>query len=116
MSAGIAMLDILAGDPPYPELERKGALFEEHMTAEIAAGNASGAVHWNRIGSMGTLFFAGGPVRNFAQARRSDTAAYGRYFHAALDRGVFLAPAQYVAMFLSSAHTDADLRKTAPLP
>ena len=113
MSAGIAMLDVLAGNPPYAELERKGALFEKHMTAEIAGADASSAVHWNRIGSMGTLFFTGGPVRNFAEAKRSDTAAYGRYFHAALDRGVFLAPAQYEAMFLSTAHTDADLRKTA---
>ena len=45
----------------------------------------------------------------------SDTAAYARYFHAALERGVFLAPAQYEAMFVSMAHADADLRRTAPL-
>jgi glutamate-1-semialdehyde 2,1-aminomutase len=62
---------------------------------------------------MGTLFFTPGPVRDFAGAKRSDTAAYGRFFHAALDRGVFLAPAQFEAMFLSTAHTDTDLRKTA---
>jgi glutamate-1-semialdehyde 2,1-aminomutase len=115
MSAGIAMLDILAKDPPYSELERKGALFEAGMKAEIESAGAAGRVCWNRVGSMGTLFFTPGPVGDFAGAKRSDTAAYGRFFHAALDRGVFLAPAQFEAMFLSTAHTDADLRKTARL-
>jgi glutamate-1-semialdehyde 2,1-aminomutase len=113
MSAGIAMLDILAKDPPYAELERKGALLEARMEAEIENAGAAGKVCWNRAGSMGTLFFTPGPVRDFAGAKRSDTAAYGRFFHAALDRGVFLAPAQFEAMFLSTAHADADLRKTA---
>ena len=113
MSAGIAMLDALAGDPPYAALEAKAADFERRMAAEIAAAGASGRVCWNRVGSMGTLFFTPGPVANFAQAKRSDTAAHARFFHAALERGVFLAPAQYEAMFFSTAHTAADVRKTA---
>lgn len=113
MSAGIAMLDALERDPPYAELERKASLFSERMTAEIDAAGAVERVCWNRVGSMGTLFFAPGPVRDFAEAKRSDTAAYARYFHAALERGVFLAPAQFEAMFFSTAHSDADLRRTA---
>ena len=113
MSAGIAMVDALTADPPYAALEGKAAEFERRMRAEIEAAGATGKVCWNRVGSMGTLFFTPGPVTNFAQARRSDTAAHARFFHAALDRGVFLAPAQYEAMFFSTAHTDAEIRKTA---
>jgi glutamate-1-semialdehyde 2,1-aminomutase len=113
MSAGIAMFDTLAKDPPYADLERKAAEFERLMTAEIAAAGASKKVCWNRVGSIGTLFFTPGPVTNYADAKKADTAAYARYFHAALDRGVFLAPAQFEAMFFSTAHSDADIRKTA---
>jgi glutamate-1-semialdehyde 2,1-aminomutase len=113
MSAGIAMLDALAKDPPYAALEAKAADFEDRMSAEIEGADASGRVCWNRVGSMGTLFFTPGPVTDFAEAKRSDTAAYARFFHAALERGVFLAPAQFEAMFFSTAHTAADVRKTA---
>jgi glutamate-1-semialdehyde 2,1-aminomutase len=97
------------------ELERKGAYLEQLMAAEIGKSGAAGRVCWNRSGSMGTLFFTPGPVTNFAQAKTSDTAAYARYFHAALERGVFLAPAQFEAMFISMAHTDSDLRRTAKM-
>jgi glutamate-1-semialdehyde 2,1-aminomutase len=113
MSAGLAMLDEISARPPYPELERKGAMLESLLSAEIEKAGASGAVRWNRVGSMGTLFFTPGPVTGFAEARRSDTKAYARFFHAARTRGVFLAPAQFEAMFLSTAHSDADLRRTA---
>ena len=115
MSAGIAMLDALSKEPPYTDLERKGAELEKRMTDEIHAAGASGRVSWNRVGSMGTLFFTPGPVESYADAKKSDTAAYARFFHAALDRGVFLAPAQFEAMFLSTAHSDADIRKTAKI-
>lgn len=113
MSAGIAMLTEIDAHPPYAELERKGALLENGMKEEIAAAGAEDRVCWNRVGSIGTLFFTPGPVANFTDARGSDTAAYGRFFHAALDSGVFLAPAQFEAMFLSTAHSDADIRRTA---
>jgi len=113
MSAGIAILDALANDPPYADLERKAVLFERLMLAEIESAGAAGKLCWNRVGSIGTLFFTPGPVTNFTEAKRSDTTAYGRFFHAALDRGVFLAPSQFEAIFLSTAHSDADLRKTA---
>jgi glutamate-1-semialdehyde 2,1-aminomutase len=115
MSAGIAMLDTLAKEKPYAELETKAAEFERLMAAEIENAGAAKKVRWNRAGSMGTLFFTPGPVTNYSEAKKSDTAAYGRYFHAALDRGVFLAPAQFEAMFFSTAHSDSDIRKTARL-
>ena len=113
MTAGIAMLDTLAREKPYAALEKKAAEFERLMAAEIDRAGASNRVCWNRAGSMGTLFFTPGPVTNYADAKKSDTAAYGRYFHAALDRGVFFAPAQFEAMFFSTAHSDADIRRTA---
>jgi glutamate-1-semialdehyde 2,1-aminomutase len=112
MSAGIAMLEALLRDPPYAALEEKAELLETLVKAEIEKADARGRVCWNRVGSIATLFFTPGPVTNFTEARRSDTRAYARFFHAALDRGVFLAPAQYEAMFLSTAHSEADLRKT----
>ncbi len=115
MTAGIAMLDILAREKPYAALEKKAAEFERLMAAEIERAGASNRVCWNRAGSMGTLFFTPGPVTNYAEAKKSDAAAYGRYFHAALDRGVFFAPAQFEAMFFSTAHSDADIRRTAKI-
>ncbi|MFH1068075.1 MAG: aspartate aminotransferase family protein, partial [Candidatus Glassbacteria bacterium] len=63
----------------------------------------------NRAGSVMTLFFTEGPVKDFASAKKSDTEAFGRYFHAMLEEGIFLAPSQYEALFLSSAHTEEDI-------
>ena len=63
----------------------------------------------NRVGSMLTAFFCDGPVTDYASAKRADTKRYARYFHAMLERGVFLAPSQFEAAFVSLAHTDADI-------
>jgi len=70
-------------------------------------------VSYQRIGSLSTLFFAGGPLTDFASVTRCDTAAYARFFHAMRRRGVFLPPAQFEAWFVSTAHSDQDLRRTA---
>ena len=113
MAAGIAMLREIDRRPPYAELERKGALLEAAIREAIRASGAEGAVTYQRVGSLSTLFFAPGPVTDFAAARRSDTARYATFFHALLERGIFLPPAQFEAWFLSTAHTDADLRRTA---
>jgi glutamate-1-semialdehyde 2,1-aminomutase len=113
MAAGIAMLREIARRPPYEELERKGALLEAAIREAIRESGAEGAVTYQRTGSLSTLFFARGPVTDFAAARRSDTARYATFFHALLARGIFLPPAQFEAWFLSTAHTDADLRRTA---
>jgi glutamate-1-semialdehyde 2,1-aminomutase len=63
----------------------------------------------NRVGSMLTAFFTDGSVTDYAGARRADTARYARFFHAMLERGVYLAPSQFEAAFVSLAHGDAEL-------
>ena len=60
----------------------------------------------NQVGSMFSLFFTDQPVRNLDEAKRADTAAFGRYFHAMLERGIYLAPSQFEALFVSTAITD----------
>jgi glutamate-1-semialdehyde 2,1-aminomutase len=61
---------------------------------------------------MFTFFFTGGPVTDYESAKRSDTARFGRFFRAMLDRGIYLAPSQFEAAFLSAAHSEEDIRKT----
>ena len=68
---------------------------------------------FQRIGSMFCLYFTSGEVWNLADAQRSDRAAFARYFHACLDAGIYFAPSQFEARFLSLAHTSDDLAKTA---
>jgi glutamate-1-semialdehyde 2,1-aminomutase len=68
---------------------------------------------FHRIGSMFCLYFCEPPVRSLADARRSDQAAFARYFHACLERGVYFAPSQFEAGFISLAHTDADIEQSA---
>src|SRR5205085_5901114 len=63
-------------------------------------------------GSMWGYFFRAEPVRNFAQAKESDATLFRRFFHAALDRGVYLAPSPYEAAFMSAAHSDDDIDVT----
>ena len=66
----------------------------------------------NAIGSLSTIFFAPEPVRNYADAKRSDTKRYAKFFREMLDRGIFLAPSQFEATFVSAAHTFADIDRT----
>lgn len=113
MSAGIAMLQEIARRPPYEELERKGSLLESLLAAEIDRVGVRDRTCVTRLGSLLTLFLAAGPMSDFASARRSDVARYATFFHAMRERGVFLPPAQFEAWFLSTAHSDADLRRTA---
>ena len=113
MAAGLAMLREIERRKPYRELERKGALLEDGVRDAIRDAGAGDRVAYQRFGSLATLFFTGGPVSDFAAAKRSDTGRYATFFHAMLDRGVFLPPAQFEAWFVSTAHSDADLRRTA---
>jgi glutamate-1-semialdehyde 2,1-aminomutase len=66
----------------------------------------------NRVGSMMCLFFTEKPVNDFKSALASDTALYGKYFHEMLSRGIYLAPAQFEALFVSTVHSKEDLDKT----
>ncbi len=113
MAAGIAMLREIERRPPYGELEKKSALLEAAVREAIRASGAEEKVTYQRVGSLSTLFFTGEPVTDFASAKRSDAARYGAFFHAMRERGVFLPPAQFEAWFVSTAHTDADLSRTA---
>ncbi|MGH9584346.1 MAG: aspartate aminotransferase family protein, partial [Bryobacteraceae bacterium] len=83
----------------------------EKRAAELISDLPSG-VTANRAGSMFTLFFQGGPVRNYEEAKRCDTSRFSRFFHHLLDRGVWFPPSQFEAVFLSAAHTPQDIAYT----
>ena len=106
MAAGLAMLRKLDASA-YDRLERLGQRLEAGLTRAVAAAGAPARVQ--RVGSAFTLFFTPDPVTDFASAKKADSARYGRFFHAMLDRGVYLPPAQLEAAFLSLAHTDEDV-------
>jgi glutamate-1-semialdehyde 2,1-aminomutase len=110
MAAGCAALDALALPGTYERLEALSARLHEGLL-EVAA-EAGVAVTVNRVGSMITVFFCPGPVVDYATAKASDTAAFGRFFHAMLERGVYLPPAQFEAAFVSLAHTESDIDQT----
>lgn len=108
MAAGLAMMKLINNTPDlYSALDAKGAKLEALFNAGLEKTGIKGTV--NRVGSMITLFFAEGPIQNFSDAKRSNTAAFGTWFNAMLNRGVYLAPSQYEALFLSYALTDQDL-------
>ena len=94
-------------DAIYDRLEHLGARFERGIRE--AATGAGIPVVVNRVGSMLTTFFSDGPVTDYASAKRADTARYARFFHSMLDGGVFLAPSQFEAAFVSLAHSENDL-------
>ena len=113
MSAGLAMLGEIERRPPYQELDRLGALLETLLSDEIARRGLADRVCLPRMGSLLTLFFAAGPIQDFTTAKRSDTKRYAAFFHAMRERGIFLPPAQFEAWFVSTAHGDAEIRRTA---
>lgn len=111
MAAGIATLDVLADTPnAYWQLDARAAQLERGLVQ--AAKRANVPVTINRVGSMLTAFFTAEPVTDYATAKRSDTRRYARYFHAMLERGIYLAPSQFEAAFVSLAHTDAGIAQT----
>jgi glutamate-1-semialdehyde 2,1-aminomutase len=110
MAAGCAALDGLAQPGVYERLE---ALTVRLQVGLARAAQAAGILLTvNRMGSMITPFFCRGPVTDYASAKESDTARFGRFFHAMLDRGVYLPPAQFEAAFVSLAHTERDVDQT----
>jgi glutamate-1-semialdehyde 2,1-aminomutase len=111
MRAGIATLQILDEPGAYERLETLSARLAEGLTK--AAKDAGVPVTLNRVGSMLTTFFTDRPVTDHASAATSDTKRYAGFFHAMLDRGVYLAPSQYEAAFVSLAHTELDMDATA---
>jgi len=107
VAAGLATLARLRDRDAYRRLETLGAELERGL--RVGAERARVPLTVNRVGSMLTGFFCEAPVTDYASATRSDTKRYARYFHGMLERGVFLAPSQFEAAFVSLAHTDADI-------
>jgi len=111
MAAGLAQLRELERTGAWAHLEKLGAQFEQAVRAAAAAAGKNYAFH--RLGSMFCLFFTEEPVRNLDEAKKSDTAAFARFFHHCLDRGVYFAPSQFETGFISTAHTAQDIARTA---
>ena len=109
MAAGLAMLKVVRRPGFYEKLEEKSDWFAAEMTGILARVGVPTVL--NRVGSMMTCFFTPDPVRDYESALRADTDRYGRYFRAMLDGGVWLAPSQFEAAFISAAHGRDHLEK-----
>lgn len=111
MAAGMAQLTILKEHPDiYKKLNETGDWF----FAEVKTILREAGLPWqvNHVGSLGSIFFTPEPVKDYASAKTSDVMKYGEYFRYMLSHGIYLAPAQFEAMFLSAAHTREDLENT----
>lgn len=112
MNAGLAMLREIERRGPqlYSRLETLGHQLEIGLRAQFATAGIPCAIQ--RMGSILTAFFTENPVTNYQQAKACDIAAFGRFFHAALDNGLYLAPSQYEGWFISDAHTEDIINET----
>ena len=111
MAAGKAMVDALT-PAVYAKLEKTAASLERGLTRVTKDLGVAGRITINRIGSILTPFFTPGPVENFDDAKRSDLEAFRRWFHAMRRHGVFVAPAPFEAMFVSTAHGPKEIAAT----
>ena len=110
MAAGLAALNELTRSDAYSRLD---ALAEQLATGMKEVARKAGIpVCWQQIGSMFCGYFTEGPVNNLADAMHSDRARFARYFHGMLDEGIYLAPSQFEAGFISAAHTPEDIDRT----
>jgi len=107
MRAGIATLDQLSAPGLYERIEKLAATLVTGIREALRTERIPG--HLNAIGSLATLFFTQDPVNNYSDAKKSDTRRYTQYFRNMLERGVFLAPSQFEASFVSVAHTESDI-------
>jgi len=110
MAAGIAALQELMSDNAYAKLEQLGAQLESGM--RDGAKSAGAPVQFNRCGSMFCGYFTSEPVHNLADAMKSDREQFKKYFHGMLEEGIYLAPSQFEAGFVSTAHSTADIDNT----
>jgi glutamate-1-semialdehyde 2,1-aminomutase len=110
VTAGLKTLEILRRPGFYERLTRVSSQLAAGLTAQVQHSGLAATV--NHLGSMLTIFFTRGPVTDYASAKQSDTAAFGRFFRAMLERGSYLPPAQFEAAFISEAHTEADVEET----
>ncbi len=110
MAAGLATLRATGEPGFYERLEELGRRWRQGMNEAAFAGGVPFAI--NQVGSMVSLFFTGGPVTDFATAASSDTEAFKDFFWHMISRGLYLAPSQYEAGFISTAHSERDLEMT----
>lgn len=110
MAAGIETLEILKSKRVYQDLEKKTSYLTERIFE--SAEERGIPVSINRATGMFTLFFTGGPVRDYFSAKMSDTKRFAKFFIEILEQGIYLPPSQYEAWFISLAHTQKDLDKT----
>ncbi len=109
MAAGLATINQLSRNDPYERLEKMGTVLQEGL--EAAAHDSATPVTVQRVGSMLTVFFTDAAPVDFQGAKRSDTAAFAKFFHSMLKQGVYWPPSQFEAAFLSTAHTEADIEQ-----
>jgi glutamate-1-semialdehyde 2,1-aminomutase len=110
-AAGTAALTHLRDNPDvYQRLEVRGRQLEEGVKEVLAEEGYP--LYWTRVGSMASLFFTGGPVRDWHSAAAADREAFNRFFREMLSRGIYLAPSPFEALFLSSAHSEGDIDET----
>ena len=112
MAAGLATLQELRAEGFYEGLERTSASLEAGLRKAAASAGVAEKVCFQRVGSMVCCFFSPGPVGSYDDATASNTEAYAAWFHAMLDAGIYLAPSQFEAMFVSAAHSDDDVGRT----
>ncbi len=110
MSAGLATLKILRDENPYPALENKSAYLADSFAKNIVEFGVQATQ--TRVGSMMCMFFTDTNVVDYDTAITSNKETYAKYFHSMLSSGIYLAPSQFEAMFVSVAHTDADIEQT----
>jgi glutamate-1-semialdehyde 2,1-aminomutase len=110
LSAGIASLDLLAAPGFYELVDARAKRLGDGINAALKETGVPATAA--RVGSLLTLFFSGEPIRNYADAKNCDTRRFATFFRAMLQRGIFLAPSQFEAAFVSSAHSDADVDRT----
>jgi len=112
MAAGLATLEAVAAGGFYERLEATSTGLETGLRQAADAAGLSGRICINRVGSMLSVFFARPPVTDYASATAANVNAYAAYFHAMLAEGVYLAPSQYEAMFVSAAHGEEEVERT----
>jgi glutamate-1-semialdehyde 2,1-aminomutase len=110
MRTGLACLEVLREPGLYERLARLGERLQAGI--EAAAREAGVPITVNRVGGAFTVFFGSHPVTDYASAMTTDSQQFARFFHALLERGVFIAPSKYEAWFVSAPHTDADVDET----
>ena len=114
MAAGYTQLTILRDHPEYyRELNEKADMFFDKLAMAVEAAGKPYQV--NHVGSLGCLYFTGEKVRDYESAKTSDTTRYAHYCNYMIDHGIYLAPAQFEAMFVSMAHTQQQLDETIDL-